>query len=493
MNFLFVGHDYKYAAEQIMLTLFPEERPVYSGPVGPEALSAKISLSHGPHYSTAVTVLYYGGAPYRGVARIQTPDPADTLEWNRQMQKLIRFAFYRAATAATGQTPAWGALSGIRPGKLATARLESGQSPRSVKAVLERDYQVSPQRAELCIHTAQAGLAVKKRLHPLDVCLYIGIPFCPTRCTYCSFVSNSVEKSMHLVEPFLEALTREIQATSQVVNRLGLRISALYIGGGTPTTLTGAQLTQLTDTLASQFDLSHLQEYTVEAGRPDTLDQDKLRRLRQAGVTRLSINPQSMEDHVLAAIGRRHTAEDIRRAMELARAENFPVLNMDLIAGLPADSPAGFARTLEQALALEAENITIHTLSMKKGTKLMLEATETAASEAVAQMLDTAISALSGGGYLPYYLYRQKFIAGGFENVGWCRPGAESLYNIAIMEELCSILALGGGASTKLVASKTGHITRIFNAKYPYEYIENLDKILASKEQIEGFYQQEVF
>jgi len=301
-----------------------------------------------------------------------------------------------------------------------------------------------------------------------------------------------VEKSMHLVEPFLEALTREIQATAETIKRLGLRIVALYIGGGTPTTLAGPQLTQLTDALAAQFDLSHLREYTVEAGRPDTLDQDKLRRLRQAGVTRLSINPQSMEDHVLAAIGRRHTAEDIRRAMELARSEEFPVLNMDIIAGLPADSPEGFARTLDQALEFGAENITVHTLSMKKGTKLMLESSEIAASESVAQMLDTAISALSGAGYRPYYLYRQKFIAGGFENVGWCRPGTESLYNIAIMEELCSILALGGGASTKLVTPKTGRITRIFNAKYPYEYIENLDKILASKEQIEGFYQQEV-
>jgi len=493
MNLFLVGHDYKYAVEQIMLTIFPEERPIYDGPVGPEALSARVSLSHGACYSTAVTVLYYGGAPHRGTARIKPPDPADKLERTRQMQKLIRFSFYRAATAATGQTPVWGALSGIRPGKLATARLASGQSPRSVKAVLEREYDVSSQRAELCIHTARAGLAVKAQLHPRDICLYIGIPFCPTRCTYCSFVSNSVEKSMHLVEPFLEALTREIQATAEVVSRLGLRIAALYIGGGTPTTLTGAQLTQLTDTLAARFDLSHLQEYTVEAGRPDTLDQDKLRRLCQAGVTRLSINPQSMEDHVLAAIGRRHTAEDIRRATEMARAEGFPVLNMDLIAGLPADSPAGFARTLDQALEFGAENITVHTLSMKKGTKLMLEPSESVASESVEQMLDTAFSTLSGAGYLPYYLYRQKFIAGGFENVGWCRPGTESLYNIAIMEELCSILALGGGASTKLVAPKTGHITRIFNAKYPYEYIESLDKMLASKAQIEVFYQQEVF
>ena len=493
MRLSMVGHEHKYAVEQIMLTLFPDERPVYGEPVGEEALSAEVRLSHGLQYSTAVTRLYYGGKHFRGTARITTPSEADMREWTRQIQKIIRLSFFRATVKATGVIPPWGALTGVRPGKRATIRLEAGQSPERVRRVLEREYQVSPRRAALCIETARAGLGVKASLEPRDICLYVGIPFCPSRCAYCSFVSNDVHKSGHLMEPFLQALEKEIAETARVAGDLGLRVIALYLGGGTPTTLSAEQLERLTAALAKQFDLTHLREYTVEAGRPDTVDEEKLAVLRRANVTRISINPQSMEDHVLGAIGRDHTAAEIKEAAALARRAGFSVLNMDLIAGLPADTTEGFIRTLRQILAFGAENITIHTLSRKRGTKVTLDCIETPDESAVAEMLDYAQAALLGAGYAPYYLYRQKFIAGGFENVGWCKPGTESLYNIAIMEELCSILALGGGASTKLVAPKSGHIIRIFNAKYPYEYIEGIDKILENKKEIKAFYTQEVF
>ena len=476
-----------------MLTLFPEERPVYGEPIGAEALSAEVRLSHGARYSTAVTILYYEGKQFRGTARVVTPDPADAREWSRLMQKIIRFSFFRAAIKATGNIPPWGALSGVRPGKRATILLKSGKSPQQVRRILEREYKVSPARAALGTHTALTGLAMQASLEPRDICLYVGIPFCPTRCAYCSFVSQDVHRSGHLIVPFLDALSQEIAATARIVGNLGLRVVALYIGGGTPTTLSVGQLTRLTGMLAEAFDLSHLREYTVEAGRPDTVDLGKLTTLRTAGVTRISINPQSMEDTVLQAIGRGHTSAEIRDAVEMVHTTGFPVLNMDLIAGLPGDTLTGFKRTLTQVIAFGAENITVHTLARKRGTQVTLDQVPAPDATVVGDMLDFAHQTLREAGYVPYYLYCQKYTAGGFENIGWCKPGTESLYNIAIMEELCSILSLGGGASTKLVAPGRGHITRIFNAKYPYEYIEGIDKILAEKSEITTFYLQEDF
>lgn len=347
---------------------------------------------------------------------------------------------------------------------------------------------MSPERGALCLDTAKAGLAVKKTLAPRDIALYVGIPFCPTRCHYCSFVSHSVEKSMKLIAPFLDALMIEIDCLSRLARGLELNILSVYIGGGTPTTLSAGELTLLMKKLASSFNLSRLREYTVEAGRPDTITKEKLDVIRAHGATRVSINPQTMSDAVLRAIGRRHTAEDVLAAVDLARRAGFPVINMDLIAGLPDDTVEGFASTLEKVLALRPENITVHTLSRKKGTRVMLDGPALPSGDEVAVMLDAAEKSLRGEGYVPYYLYRQKFMSGGFENVGWSRPGAENLYNILIMEELSTILSLGGGGVTKLVGPRSGKIERIFNPKYPYEYIDCLDSILSKKSRIKEFY-----
>jgi len=493
MRLRFLGHEYKYAVEQMMIHLFPEERPIYGEAVGEQALSAEVRLTHGARYSTAVTILYDAGKQFRGTARIARPDPDDMREYSRLMQKIIRFSFFRAATAATGVIPPWGALSGVRPAKRATRLLKAGQSPKQVRRILEREYQVSPTRAALGVDTACIGLATKASLEPKDICLYIGIPFCPTRCAYCSFVSQDVHRSGHLIAPFLDALSTEIDATASVVRNLGLRVVAVYIGGGTPTTLSAAQLQRLTGMVSDAFDLRHLREYTVEAGRPDTVDLEKLRILRAAGITRISVNPQSMEDNVLQAIGRGHTAAEVADAVEMVKTVGFPVLNMDLIAGLPEDTLDGFKRTLTQAIRFGAENITVHTLARKRGTQVALDQTKAPSATVVGEMLEFAHHALREAGYVPYYLYCQKYTAGGFENVGWCKPRTESLYNIAIMEEFCSAISLGGGASTKLVSPSSEHIARIFNAKYPYEYIEGIDKILVSKDEITTFYAQEGF
>jgi len=475
-----------------MLMLYPGERPVYDNGA-PSPLSAEVRLTYGENYATASTRITAGGALFRGAARVRRALLTDKLVTDRLLQKIIKLSFYKAAMSAGALDPAWkkpvwGALTGIRPGKIATGCLERGVSPKKTQAILENDYFVSPERAALTLDTARAGLKVKNALDSRDVALYVGIPFCPTRCAYCSFVSHSVEKSMKLVEPFLDALLREISALADVVRALGLGIVSVYIGGGTPTTLSAPQLERLMGALGASFDLTKVKDYTVEAGRPDTITREKLDAIRKHGAGRVSINPQSMSDDVLRVIGRRHTVEDVYSAVGLARQAGFQCLNMDLIAGLPGDSADNFKRSLDQVLSLKPENVTVHTLSLKKGTKITLEGMAIPGGEEVSAMLDYAGQRLRLGGYSPYYLYRQKFMSGGFENVGWSQRGFENLYNILIMEELATILALGGGGVTKLVKQNTGRIERIFNLKYPYEYIENIDKVLANKALIPDFY-----
>ena len=487
MDLYLQGHDYKYAAEQVLLTQFPQERPVYPDHP-PRGDRAELRLFPGKRWYTATCLLVWEGKRHRGMARVPAKEITGELLRDRLCQRAVKLAFYRACVARSGVRPPWGSLTGIRPAKLLTASLEAGLSPMAALRDFTRRYDVSPERAKLCLSAALASQEAKKTLEGRDVCLYVGIPFCPTRCAYCSFVSQSVEKSMQLIPPFLEALCREMEATGRAAAELGLRVVSVYMGGGTPTTLSPAELELLCGRLEAEFDLAAVRDYSVEAGRPDTTTADQLAVLSGPGVNRLSVNPQTMEDAVLEAIGRKHTAADVYRALELVRAAGDFAVNMDLIAGLPGDSPAGFSRTLDAVLALGAENITVHTLSLKKGARLTLERTPLPSAAAVGDMLTEANRRLSGAGYAPYYLYRQKFMSGGFENVGWALPGRENLYNICIMEELCSILAMGGGGSTKLVDPVRGRIERVFAPKYPLEYIQGIDRVTGQKTKIKEFY-----
>jgi len=473
----------RYALEQMLLTLYPNQRPVY--PEGkPEGDRCESVLSEGRERYTAVCRLVFGNETFTGRAYAEKSRFTDELTRTRLLGRAVKLSFYRAALKSGAETPVWGSLTGIRPGKLMARLLESGMSDRAAVSAFMRENGVSRERAQLCLHTAHAGLDCAASLGERDVCLYVGIPFCPTRCSYCSFVSQSVQKSMKLIPPFLDALYREIDETGKVLERLSLHPIALYLGGGTPTTLSAEQLDTLFTRLEAAFDFSHMREITVEAGRPDTITAEKLSALKSHGVGRVSVNPQSMDDRVLEAIGRRHSARDVANALELVRRAGSFQVNMDLIAGLPADSVKGFSETLEKVLALEPENVTVHTLALKKGSEIMLGDTPRPDGEQVGRMLDAAASALTGRGYAPYYLYRQKFMSGGYENVGWQRDGTENIYNICIMEELCSIISLGGGASTKLCLGN-GRIERIFNPKYPQEYIEGMEKVLGSKRRIE--------
>ena len=487
MKLLFKGHDARYAVEQSLLAFFPQERPVYD-PAAREENQATVTLSQGKKYITAVTTLCYDGCTKRGISRVLWDPSADAYAAERLRQRAVKLSFFKAARQVTGVTPSWGALTGIRPAKLAAGYLEQGMTPRQVDRLLRDTYCVSQTRRELCIEAAQAGLKAKSELHPEDISLYIGIPFCPTRCAYCSFVSQAVEKSFGLMEPYLEVLLGEITRAAQMVEDLGLHIKSFYMGGGTPTTLSAEQMDRLLTHLNRSFDLSHCAEYCIEAGRPDTIDREKLRVLLDHGCDRISVNPQSLEDSVLQAIGRRHTAADIEQTMGLATSMGFKHVNMDLIAGLPADTPEGFRRTLDKCLSFGADNITVHTLALKKGSRILLEGQKIPSAEAVGQMLDYSVAALRGADFHPYYLYRQKYMSGSFENIGWCISGAEGLYNIYIMEELHSILSLGAGGSTKMVDPAAGRIERVFHAKYPNEYITRPEKIQKNLEDFADFY-----
>ncbi|MBQ7485274.1 MAG: coproporphyrinogen dehydrogenase HemZ [Oscillospiraceae bacterium] len=487
MKLTFYGHDQRYAVEQSLLAFFPDERPSYDGAEENEAV---VSLHTAARYTTAVTRMRYGGASARGVSRVVLTPEMDEYEAERLRQKAVKLSFFKAARAITGVTPTWGALTGIRPGKLAERFLAQGKTPRQVDGILKRTYFVSPQRRRLAIETAQAGLRAKADLHREDISLYVGIPFCPTRCAYCSFVSQAVERSLGLTDDYLAVLHREITAAGRMVSQTGLRIRSFYMGGGTPTTLCAGQMDRLLGHISDSFDLSGCGEICVEAGRPDTIDREKLAVLLRRGVNRISVNPQSLSDAVLRAIGRRHTAEDVERAMSLAAEMGFAHVNMDLIAGLPEDTVDGFCATLERCLAMGADNITVHTLALKKGSRIMLEGAALPTAQEVGQMLDFAASALRASGFSPYYLYRQKYMSGSFENVGWCISGAECLYNIYIMEELHSILSLGAGGSTKMVDPVRERICRVFHAKYPGEYMTRPEKIQENLDEFRRFHEQ---
>lgn len=487
MKLTFRGHDDRYAVEQSLLAFFPEERPVYEGEDGPR--HAEVTLHQGAVYATGVTALTYDGKTARASARVSLAGAADEYERERLRQRALKLSFFRAARDITGATPSWGALTGIRPAKLVRTMLEEGYTPARADRELRDVYCVSPARRRLALESAQAGLRAKRNLKPNDISLYIGIPFCPTRCAYCSFVSASVEKSFALIPPYLEALTAEVEAAGRMVRETGLRVKSFYMGGGTPTTLSAGQMDALLTAVNKAFDLSGCVEYCIEAGRPDTIDREKLQVLLDHGADRISVNPQSLEPQVLRAIGRQHSPEDIEKAMTLATSMGFPHVNMDLIAGLPADTPEGFRRTLDKCLTFGADNITIHTLSLKKGSRILLEGLPIPTAEAVAEMLDYADPALRARGFAPYYLYRQKYMSGSFENVGWCISGAEGLYNIYIMEELHSILSLGAGGSTKMVDAQRNRIERVFHPKFPLEYIQRPEKLAENLESFRRFHE----
>ncbi|MDD6159791.1 MAG: coproporphyrinogen dehydrogenase HemZ [Oscillospiraceae bacterium] len=476
------GHEFRYAVEQMMMTLFPGQKPEY--PDGePDGIgnAAVITLAREGERLCACARLCWEGREHCARRYAPLSELTGGLEDDRVRQRILRLAFYDAGVAALGQEPPWGALTGVRPVKLPTREMAAGATPRQAKETLTHLYRVSPGRAELAMDCANEALRVKRSLKPRRLSLYVGIPFCPTRCAYCSFISADVKGALAMVEPYVDALCREIQAAGAALKELHVGIATAYMGGGTPTTLTAGQMDRVLTAMERYLPMEECAEFTVEAGRPDTITADKLAVLKRHGVGRISVNPQTMEDEVLRIMGRAHTSAQIVEAMALAREHFGGLVNMDLIAGLPGDTPAGFARTMDRVLAMEPANITVHTLALKKGARLMEQRGRLCSGDDVAAMLAHGEKTLRGAGYVPYYLYRQKYMSGSFENVGWCRPGTACDYNIIMMEELQSVLSLGAGGVTKLVDPQTGKIERLANPKYPKEYLESGEKLAADK------------
>ena len=487
MKLQLIGHDERYVVEQSLMALFPGELPEYA-PIAPEDTDwAVIALEQTAERGHVRVELTWRGKTARTCVAF-TPEGTD-FDREGQRRYAIGRCFFLAAREVLGSAPPWGMLTGVRPDKPVTWALAAGKTALQALQMMEEEYFVSPDRAALAVETGGVALRAARDLGKQDIAVYVGIPFCPTRCAYCSFVSQSVERSFALVPPYVDALVEEIRSGGKMVRETGLRVRSFYMGGGTPTTLSAEQMDRVLTAFEEAFDRDHCDEITVEAGRPDTITAEKLAVLKAHGVTRVSVNPQTMEDHVLRAIGRRHTAADIEAAMELVAGYGFPHVNMDLIAGLPADTPEGFRRSLDRCLAFGTDNVTVHTLALKKGSRILLEGLPIPGPEDVAAMLDYAAPALRKAGYSPYYLYRQKYMSGSFENTGWCRPGAECWYNVQIMSELCSILSFGAGGSTKMVEPGTNHIERVFNLKYPKEYTERPEKAAVNQAAFAAFYE----
>ncbi len=468
MNLTLIGHDDRYAVEQLQMSLFPEG-------TGGEAVS---TLHRGKTWLTATAKITLEGKTATASRRLKAAD-----ETVRLRRRALQQSYYLAAIQLLPSIPAWGALAGVRPTKITTKHLLEGGSVNSAKKLMQNVYYVTKERRELAVDCSISTVKAANLLEPTDLSLYVGIPFCPTRCAYCSFVSRSIGKRTELLEPYLAALMRELEETGRLLADSGKKVRTIYIGGGTPTTLSEQQLIRLLDGIRDSFDLSRCIEFTVEGGRPDTLDAEKLNAIRRHGADRMSINPQTMIDSVLKASGRPHRAEDVLRAYEQAVHAGYQAINMDLIAGLPTDTVEGFCHSLDQVAALDPANITVHTLALKKGADLFEKRVSLPTAEEVTEMVAYANETLRKLGYKPYYLYRQKYMSGSFENVGWSRDGLDCLYNIYMMEEVHTILSLGGGGMNK-VNFPDGTLKRFHNPKFPEQYIEMIDDVLKQKREL---------
>lgn len=398
---------------------------------------------------------------------------------------------YKLLCDFTGLTQPWGILTGVRPVKLLRRLAEESNEEQAVKK-FEKDFFVSNEKIALSRETEHNERKILELSKPESFSLYVGIPFCPSRCSYCSFVMASIERAEKLIEPYTKLLCEEIKRTAEIANKLGLRLETVYFGGGTPTTLSAEQLDTVLGTVNKSFDMSTCREFTVEAGRPDTIDIAKLFALKENKVDRISINPQTINDEVLKTIGRKHTAQQFFDAFELARKCGFDNINTDLIAGLPTDTPESFKNSLDSIVRLNAECITVHTLCMKRASRLTTEGVTLDLQQArdAREMLAYTQNILGQNEYIPYYMYRQSRMVGNLENVGWSKKGFESLYNVYVMDETHTILACGSGGVTKLKRNNPDYLERIFNFKYPYEYIDRFDELIQRKSGIMQFYGQ---
>ena len=481
MKLCFVNHNFRYEIEKLLRIFLPFEKLEYFDSAVVSDCSAITELFD----EKAVSTLYLNEKVFKSESLIDK----NSKEPEREQELKLALSLYDCFKEASGYIPSWGILTGVRPAKL-YSRFVSNLGTKGADDYFKDYFKVSEKKLNLCKETFMCEDAITSLSSSDSFSLYISIPFCPTRCSYCSFVSHSVKTAKKLIPTYITKLCEELEITAKIVKDLNLRLETIYIGGGTPTSLEADELQKIMETVNNNFDLSCLREYTVEAGRADTITKEKLLKIKKFGATRISINPQTMNDNVLEAIGRKHTAADTVAAFSLARELGFDNINMDLIAGLPTDSEGSFVNTIDEVLKLNPESVTVHSLSMKRSSELNVKGIlpEIKVGETASFMVDYAHDKLAENGLLPYYMYRQSKTVGNLENVGYAKKGAECLYNVYIMDETHTILACGASAVTKLREPDGDYITRIFNFKYPYEYIDRFQELIDRKGAIRDFY-----
>lgn len=409
--------------------------------------------------------------------------------FDSECERTLAILLFNILSKATGISPPWGILTGVRPIKL-MRKLINELGDKEALNYFKEKLLVSDEKAELSFNVAKTQKKTLDLSTTKSFSLYVSIPFCPTRCSYCSFVSQSVEKSNKLIPEYLTFLLRELEYTGEIIKKLGLKLETVYIGGGTPTVLSATELKILIEKIYVSFDMKTCREFTVEAGRPDTIKKEKLKVLKDLKVTRLSINPQTLNDKTLETIERKHTAKQVIEAFDMARKGGFNNINMDVIVGLPGEVYSDFVLTLKQICRLNPENITVHALAMKRASRLSKQevVSENNQAEIVSNMLNFANTQLYQNKYFPYYLYRQSKMVGNFENIGWAKKNFENYYNIYIMEEAHSIISCGAGGVTKLKDPYNDYIERVNNFKFAYEYITRFDEIILRKDKVLMFY-----
>ncbi len=407
-----------------------------------------------------------------------------TLSDRKKQKRMIKKSIFNVLCAHFKDHPPWGILTGIRPSKIVHEMLDQGISMDEIKQYLENEYGVSEEKIGLVTEISLVERPVIENNSNHEVSIYIGIPFCPTRCVYCSFPSNIIDKkNKEIFDRYLEALHYEIQKIGELLDELNKKVISLYIGGGTPTTLTAFELDQLFHQIKAHIKSNDLKEITVEAGRPDTIDQEKLLVLKKHRVDRISINPQTMNDATLKHIGRSHTSEDIIRTYQMAKEIGFRTINMDLIVGLPDETPSMIEYSMNKIVELNPENITVHTLAVKRASKLKENIQEYRMTQEIQakEMLEITQNYARQMGLHPYYMYRQKYMVGNLENIGYCRPGHECIYNIQIMEERQTIIALGAGAISKVYYPSENRLERVPNVTNVEHYVRRIDEMIEKK------------
>ncbi len=472
MKVILKGHDETYAMSDIIKAFMPNEKIEYTDtiPDGDFVISTVTETNGEFVYYTKFS---YDKKIYE-----------NTLVKDRYDKTFVKMSFNEIGKEVFNIILPWGLLTGIRPSKIVRTRMENGQTEDEVKDYFRNTYLVTEPKIDLVTKIAKKEHEIIKGMKKDCVSLYVGIPFCPTRCLYCSFVSQSLRHAKTLVEPYLDCLKKEIEYTSNILKELGIGVETIYIGGGTPTTLSDVQLDFLLNELCQNFDVSKLREFSVEAGRPDTITYEKLKALSHYPIDRISINPQTMNEKTLRKIGRNHSEKDIYDSLDIAAKCGFDNINMDLIAGLPDETAEDFSHTLDKICDINPKNVTVHTMCIKRSSYLSekYDMYNITASNTVNKMLNEAITRMAGLKKEPYYMYRQKNILGNLENIGFSDEGFECLYNIYIMEEVQSILAMGVGASSKLVVGDQTH--KIYNVKEVYEYVTRIDEMLHRKDEV---------